>query len=524
MLLARRLLRVAPSTALATAALAFIASACSSDPWNEPADRAQSQLAETVDEAATPPSPSNAAPLAEEDELSPAEDEGSRAEDDILVALQKVRGIVEVREAPSRYPGTRFFILGFEQPADHFAPQGGKFTQRAALLFRAREAPMVLATTGYGITTSRATRSEPAFLLQANQLLVEHRYFTPSIPSPSTVDWSKLDIFQMATDEHRIVRAFKPLFPKKWLSTGGSKGGMTAIYHRFFYPDDVFATVPYVAPSSFGRSDPRYITFLERVGDPDCRAKLKTFQVEVLRRRGEIESRMAAEAAAAGDGYELAGGIHLALDYAVTEAPFTFWQYGERSFCADIPRSTATTDELYAYLRVIYGSMVGAIGDRSLTYFAPYYYQASTELGGPGYTYSHIRSLLTPNFRDLPQALPPLGVAKRFRPTSMPLVTSWVHFSMTRMLFIYGENDPWSSGAFQVRRENDSFRYFVPDGNHGSNISALPAPQRTEALAHLARWMDVPIPPATAAPARDGAAEPPFESLALWRRLHPTGD
>jgi len=35
------------------------------------------------------------------------------------------------------------------------------------------------------------------------------------------------------------------------VATGGSKGGMTAVFHRRFFPDDVDGTVPYVAPISF---------------------------------------------------------------------------------------------------------------------------------------------------------------------------------------------------------------------------------------------------------------------------------
>ena len=43
---------------------------------------------------------------------------------------------------------------------------------------------------------------------------------------------------------------------------------MTSVYHRRFYPDDVDATVAYVAPISFGAPDDRYIDFLANVGTP----------------------------------------------------------------------------------------------------------------------------------------------------------------------------------------------------------------------------------------------------------------
>jgi hypothetical protein len=475
-------------------------SACSgapdaaSQPWSDTDPRVSAAQSSAVQ------SPSETAPV-----------------DDIAVDLAKVPGVLEATELASTIPDTRFFFLRFKQPVDHKTRDAAKFSQRLTLIYRSREAPMVLATTGYDIPVSRPYQTEPTFLLGANQLLLEHRFFAESTPAP--VDWTKLDIFQAAEDQHRIVQAFQPIFAKKWLTTGGSKGGMTAIYHRFFHPNDVAATVPYVAPTSFGRFDPRYIAFVQKVGTADCRAKLQGFQEEVLTRRAEMEPLMVADAAQ----YQLSfdrTGIHWALDYTVNEAPFTFWQYGLEEDCAQIPARTATSADLFAFLQFIYfGSVANGFADEVLDFYAPYYYQSATELGGPGYAMRHLQGLLSPGFRDLPQDLPPLGVEKPFRFASMPIVSLWLRAAADRMLFVYGANDPWSSGAATVRSENDSYRYDVVGGNHGSGISDLPEAQQNEARAHLARWMGVPIAvPQAAARALGTGAERPFESLALWRR------
>ncbi|MET0591940.1 MAG: S28 family serine protease [Polyangiaceae bacterium] len=437
---------------------------------------------------------------------------------DILDDLRLVPGVVEVTELASTIEGARFFFLRLEQPIDHRAPAGGNFTQRLTLIFRSREAPMVLATTGYDIPVDAPYQSEPAYLLNANQLLMEHRFFGESAPAP--LDWTKLDIFQGAQDEHRVVQAFKPLFAKKWLTTGGSKGGMTAIYHRMFHPNDVDATVPYVAPTSFGRNDPRYVAFVENVGTADCRDKLKGFQQEILTRRSEIEPLFLADAAQYQTAYDRTG-IHWAVDYAVAEAPFTFWQYGSADNCALIPARTATTDEIFQFLAGIYfGSVANSFSDAVLDYYAPYYYQAATELGGPGVALRHLRGLVSPGFRDMPQDLPPLDVKKPFNFISMPIVATWMYATAERMLLVYGENDPWSSGASTVRNANDSFRYNAPAGNHGSGIADLPQAEQVEAHAHLSRWMGVPIAVAPTVAATPGihAVQRPFESLALWRQ------
>ena len=479
---------------LAFGALAIVASACSSAPSDQ--GEPYTSKTETSSHASSP---------AERPALSA---------NDIMVDLEHVPGVLEVVEQASPVPNARFFALRFEQPVDHRHPEVEKFSQRFTLLVRGTERPMVLSTPGYYIRPERFNEMEPTYYLEANQIHLEHRFFGAS--RPASMDWSKLDIFQAASDAHRVVQALRPLFPMKWLSTNGSKGGMTATYHRFFYPNDVFATIPYVAPISYGTSDPAYISFLDRVGDADCRAKLKAYQVEVLRRRDEIESRMLAEATADGDGYDLLG-IHRALDYTVTDWLFQFWQSDGGKSCARVPGAAASTDELYAFLGFIYGPVYSGYGDQSFSLFAPYWYQAATELGGPGYDYSYTRDLLTPHFRAVPQALPPFGVDKPFHAASMPLVASWVRAHGERMLYIYGENDPWASRPYEVRRQNDSYRYFVPNGTHSASITQLPEAERSEALATLSRWMEVTLVPVDSAKMA-ARSTTPSESGALERR------
>ena len=40
----------------------------------------------------------------------------------------------------------------------------------------------------------------------------------------------------------RIFEALGALFPAPWVNTGHSKGGMTALFHRRYFPCDVAAT------------------------------------------------------------------------------------------------------------------------------------------------------------------------------------------------------------------------------------------------------------------------------------------
>jgi hypothetical protein len=408
---------------------------------------------------------------------------------DLLERLRALPGVVSVVEGPTRIRGTRFFVLQFDQPVDHAHPEGQRFRQRVTLLHRSEARPVVLYSTGYNIPGG-AFQTEPTYLFQANQLTVEHRYFWPSVPE--TLEWEHLNIRQAAADHHRIVQSFKGLYGAKWLSSGGSKGGMTSVFHRYFYPDDVDVTLPYVAPSSKGPADVHYIDFVAQAGDdPACNERLRTFQKAALQRRGELLPLVDGTYASQGITFDILG-RERAFEFAVVESSYYFWQYGNAAQCATIPAPDAPATELFDFLS--YHADLGFnFGDEALDFFAPYYYQAATELGAPRYDERHLHGLLRFPREDRPAVYAPLGVEKRFDHSAMPQVERWVRTEGERLLFLYGENDPWSANAYEVREQNDSFRFFVPAGNHGSYLYMLPVAEQTLALDKLEQWMGVRI-------------------------------
>ncbi|RKH36180.1 hypothetical protein D7Y13_01585 [Corallococcus praedator] len=406
---------------------------------------------------------------------------------DILTALQAIPGLTVVREAPPPAPGVRHFVMTYDQPADHWHPEGTRFQQRLTLRFVSAEAPMVLGSTGYAIST-QSYRLEPTSLLQANQLLVEHRFFEPSRPNPA--NWKLLTIEQAAADHHRIIQAFKPLFAGKWISTGGSKGGMTSIYHRAFYPNDVDATVAYVTPNSYGTQDPRYVRFLSKLGTPECRERIRGFQREVLERRAEVEPLFVEAGQSQGLTYNLLG-VDKAVEFTLLEFAFAFWQYGNASLCDAFPPAGGPAQGLVDLMDEVVG--LSYMSDSDMDYYAPYDFQAATQLGSYASDERHLRGVQRYPGQYEPRALVPFDMKPyKFNPFAMPLIEGWVKAFGQRILFVYGENDPWSTGAFDVRSRNDSYRFYVPGGNHGSSIRFLPAADRAVALERLSAWAGVP--------------------------------
>ncbi|MDA0632722.1 S28 family serine protease [Nonomuraea sp. MCN248] len=407
--------------------------------------------------------------------------------DPLLDKLTAIPGLTVVSE--TRPSGMRFFVLTLAQPVDHRRPHKGTFQQRFTLLHRSDDAPVVLYTGGYGLPVNpTASQTEPTRLLGANQVSVEHRFFRTSRPDPA--DWSKLDIWQEASDEHRIVQALKTVYSGKWIQTGASKGGMTSVYHRRFYPGDVDGVVAYVAPNDrVNPADRAYDAFFEQVGDADCRAALEGVQKEALKRRDRLVARFEDEAARNGYTFtQSLGSADRSFEMTVLDAVWAFWQYSDVSQCTSVPPATATDDEIYDWIDSVAG--FSFYTDQGIAYYVPYYYQAATQLGWPALKFGHLRGLIRYPGLYQPNSVIPRELRSHHDPRPMLDVDHWVRKQSSRMMFVYGENDPWSAERFTPSR-NDSYVYVAPGANHGANISRLPEAERQAATATLLRWAGV---------------------------------
>ncbi|NVJ09575.1 multidrug transporter [Myxococcus sp. AM001] len=412
---------------------------------------------------------------------------------DILDRLRAIPGLA-VAENPNGVTvpaGHRFFVMEYDQPADHARPECQRFKQRLVLLHRSVTAPVVFYTSGYYVSPS-AGRRELTTLLAANQLSIEHRFFLPSRPEPA--DWSQLTIKQSADDFHRVAQALKPIYSASWVSTGVSKGGETMVFYRRFHPEDVDATVAYVAPLVLGE-DARFPDFQATVGGPElawCREQLHTFQRAVLNRREEMVTLLRTYAANRGLTYSQLG-FERALEHAVIETYFAFWQYSDPQYCDAFPDDTASSEHLLEMIDWAVG--LATFSDNSssgITPYYPYYYQASLELGWPKPYEAHLGDLIQYPGTNIAPVYSTPGVPAVFRPQAMQDIADWLVAHGQRVMFIYGDLDPWTAAAFPLGNAQDSFVFTVPGGNHGSAINQLPTTLRVQAQDIVRRWAGVP--------------------------------
>ena len=418
------------------------------------------------------------------DNLEPTPDAASPG--GLLAQLNALPGVTATQE-PTQQDGYTFIVLRFTQPVDHENPAGPTFQQRVSLLHRDKDAPMIVQTSGYW-DYYRDSTVELTRLLGSNQISIEHRYFAES--RPSNPDWSKLTIKQMADDEHAIIVALRTVYPGKFVTTGGSKGGMTAIYHRRFYPDDVDGTVPYVAPISFGAPDTRYNAFFDTVGPPACRQAVRDVAKELLQNRRAMVEAKAMEQALDPDEPHSYSRIQLrpAVESSIISLEWAFWQYYGFSFCSTVPAVTDTDAKLFGFLNVI--SPVTDNDDAQVAAFDAYYYQAYAQLGYPDQATPYLTPYIMFTDADYASSLPTA------EPTydggaAMRDIDDWVKQHGNRLLFVYGQWDPWTAGKFELGQATDSLDVMQAMGTHGARITRLDDADRDAAFAKIAAWTGV---------------------------------
>ena len=417
--------------------------------------------------------------------------------EDVASKLTCLPSIKNVQEVFTRVPsGYRRFDMTIEQPVDHLYPEGRKFDQKLILWHRSEAEPMILHTSGYKIF------NEQLYLLasrwQINQIQVTHRYFTGAEPTQSELDWSKMNVAQSAADFHRIVVSLKQVYTKNWVNNGASKGGMTSVFFRRYYPDDLAGTVADVAPLSFAREDSRYIDFVDNVGGDalaDCRTRLRDLQRVFLTRRSEFLPRIPTNTT-----YDYLGGPEVAFEHTIISVPYAFHQYHNmRSIdpisCHTLPPVDASADALWNWLE-----KTNAIGDdEQIKTFVPYYYQANTELGGSADRLDLIADLLKHPYSAIMYG--PKNIPQVYSDDVMRDMEHWLKTESQGIMYVYGENDPWTAGMFPYRPEADSYRFTVPKGNHSSKFTDLLDEPRKQFVDVLNRWLGKQMPVELTAPA-----------------------
>ena len=395
-----------------------------------------------------------------------------------ISAIKEIRPL-ETSEFSEKY------VTYFTQPLDHRHPEKGSFRQRVIVSHVGFDRPTVIVTEGYGAAYALHSqyREELSKLLNANMIFVEYRYFLESTPEPK--DWQYLTAENSADDLHAITTAFKSIYPGKWIATGISKGGQTTLLYRTFYPDDVVISVPYVAPLCYGVEDGRHEPFLHKVSTPENRKKIEDFQLEALKRKATLLPRF--EKYCTEKNYSFRAPIEEIYDYSVLEYSFALWQWGTP--ISSIPATTASDDEIFSHLLAI--SEPGYFTADSPN--ASFFVQAARELGYYGYDVQPFKQYLSIQSSEgylhrlmLPEELKDMPFDK----TLSKKITKFLKKQDPKMIFIYGQNDPWTAAGVTWLKNKKNIHVFIqPNGSHLARINTLPEAEKAKVMELINEWL-----------------------------------
>ncbi|MDG1779746.1 MAG: S28 family serine protease [Flavobacteriales bacterium] len=380
------------------------------------------------------------------------------------------------------------YTLFIEQPIDHLDPSSGTFKQKVFLSHLDKDSSMVLVTEGYNRGVNRMY--ELSSLIGANQLDIEHRFYGDS--KPNNLDWQYLTIQQAAADYHRIRDLFAAFYNGSWLATGISKGGQTAICYRYLYPDDVKATVPYVAPLNLSLEEKRIYTFLDNVGTSSCRKKIRAIQQRLLDNKNEVMTYLEFYAKGAGLTFDYhENRLEAAMEYAILEYPFSFWQWGHS--CEDIPSAKSSIKDLTNYLLEVSG--IDFFSDKDIAYYEGHYYQCGAQYGYYGYDptpFGDKISAINWDEENFPSAIfMPEGTTITFNPRFVQEVYDWTQTEANQFIYINGANDTWSATSVPVSDKVDALWFNMEGQSHGTaRIANMSEKEKATLLRALTHWLN----------------------------------
>ena len=256
--------------------------------------------------------------------------------------------------------------------------------------------------------------------------------------------------------------------------------------YRAFFPDDVDFSVPYVGPLCKGVEDGRHEPFLRKVGTKAERKKIQDFQLEVLKRKSDMLPLL--ESYCKNKNLTFRIPMPEVLDYCVLEYSFALWQWG--TSVSTIPSKSADDQALFDHLMNISGPDYFAENQPNISFFV----QAARELGYYGYDVKPFKKYLTIDSAHeyLNRIMLPGELVDKvdFRPALYHKIYNFLKDNDPKMIFIYGEIDPWSAAmvpAFKGKKNEQI--YIQPRGSHRARIGNMPEDMKERILTQMNKWL-----------------------------------
>lgn len=410
-------------------------------------------------------------------------------QDSVLLKISSAFNDAKIDEKECGKKFLKKYEIVVKQALDHNSAKSTDFGQRVFVFHKGFDKPVIFVTEGYDADYAEMARynHELCDLLDANLIVVEHRFYGKSKPVPYNREF--LTIEQAAADHHMIAGKLKKIYPGKWFSTGTSKGGSTALYFKALYPNDVDVAVAYVAPLTIAKEDPRPIDWImNKAATPKIRKQLVEFQTYILKNKEEGIKYLQNVSAKSGISFPL--GYEATLEYAVFEYSFSFWQWGispER-----IPAKDKGIDAALNHLFMVVAPSTFYMD--TTTSSSIYYYQAYSETGY--YSFNELSKqykvkLSRTDYSN--RVMAPQNINIVYQPETHKKIIDLLNWEGVHIIQIQGGIDPWRRAAWEPAANQDCLFLEAKDAAHGASYNNLDETQKQKFAEAILKWTGLKV-------------------------------
>ena len=423
---------------------------------------------------------------------------GNAGDPEVVAALQSIKNVEDLKPFMNVKLGQCYYF-NYNQMVDHNDPSKGTFKQQVVLTFVGKDAPTLLHTQGYSLTNEANPNDiqnrldsidAPHFLwalskdngkdkkFDLNCVQVEYRYNGFSLPEGDKDSFKYMTAEQQSKDLHAIVTDLKKALitgDGKWLSTGLSKNGDTTTQYAYFDEqngwNDIDVYVPFASPNILQEYDIRIGTYMITKSSKDVQPLLEKAYKKLVDDQAVADATI--EAYAKKGGKFKKDSALLTTVAAVLNNLFQVQSYSDYNTWTKLIPKEGDKPETYAKFfmldptspEVKYkgANARGPLHKRR----TPYEVQNAMEQGGAGFDYSWFLDGKLLSESDKKYLKDDIEKSKNSKTMDLQVnVRKNLETTTKKLIFVYGEDDPWTGAAIPDPTNPNVKKYIVPHGTH----------------------------------------------------------
>ena len=411
---------------------------------------------------------------------------GNAGDPEVVKALKSIKNVEDLKPFMNVYLGQCYYF-NYNQMVDHNDPSKGTYKQQVVLTFVGKDAPTILHTQGYALTNEADPNDiqnrldsikAPHFLWALSKDNGKDKKFDVNCLQVDTDSFLYLNAEQQSKDLHAIVTDLKKALitgSGKWLSTGLSKNGDTSTQYAYFDElngwNDIDVYVPFASPIPIQENDIRIGTYMLTRSSKEALPALEKAYKKLVDDQAVADATI--EAYAKKGGKLKKDSALFSTVEAVLDNLFQLQSYADYNTWTKLIPKEGDKPETYAKFFMLTPispeveyKVAGARGPLHKRR-TPYEVQNAMEQGGAGYDFSWFLDgkLLSESdkkyFKDL--------IEKSKKSKTMELqvnVQKNLETTKKKLIFVYGEDDPWTGAAIPDPTNPNVKKYIVPHGTH----------------------------------------------------------